>query len=76
MRFHPVPSSNMQITLNGKSMDVSDDLSAAELIRQLGLEGERLAMEINEEIAPRSHHEAIRLKPGDKVEIVRAIGGG
>ena len=66
----------MQITVNGESMETPDNLTAAELIRQLGLEGERLAMEINQQIAPRSRHGEIVIQPGDKVEIVRAIGGG
>ena len=66
----------MQIILNGESVETPDGLTAAELIRHLGLENERLAMEINQEIAPRSRHHEIMIKPDDKVEIVRAIGGG
>ncbi len=66
----------MQITVNGEPMETPDNITAAELIRRLDLENERLAMEINEQIAPRSRHDQIVIQPGDKVEIVRAIGGG
>ena len=66
----------MQITVNGEPMETPENITAAELIQRLGLEGERLAMEINQEIAPRSRHDEIVIQPGDKVEIVRAIGGG
>ncbi len=66
----------MQITVNGEPMETPDNITAAKLIQRLGLEGERLAMEINEQIAPRSRHDEIVIQPGDKVEIVRAIGGG
>ncbi len=66
----------MQIILNGEPVETPDNLTAAALIRHLGLENERLAMEINQEIAPRSRHDEIVIQPNDKVEIVHAIGGG
>ncbi|MGD2056763.1 MAG: sulfur carrier protein ThiS [Gammaproteobacteria bacterium] len=66
----------MQITLNGTRQDVADRLTAADLIVDLGLAGKRLAIEVNEQIVPRSSFAARILKPGDRVEIVHAIGGG
>ena len=46
------------------------------LIDQLDLTGKRLAVEVNEEVVPRSEHGEFRLRDGDRVEIVHAIGGG
>ena len=66
----------MQITVNGQAQDVPDQLTAAALIEQLGLGGKRLAVEVNQEIVPRSQHAEHRLQPDDRVEIVHAIGGG
>ena len=66
----------MEITLNGTPRDVPDGLTAAALIELLDMSGQRLAMEVNGEIVPRSEHEQHTVKPGDRVEIVRAIGGG
>ncbi len=66
----------MQIVLNGEPREVRDNLTAAELIEELGLTGRRLAMEVNREIVPRSTFDSHRLMPGDRVEIVQAIGGG
>ncbi len=66
----------MNILLNGEPKPVPADITAAGLIQMLELEGKRLAVEINEEIVPRSHYAARRLQPGDRVEIVHAIGGG
>jgi len=66
----------MNIQLNGESKNIDDGLTAEQLVVQLGLAGKRLAMEINMEIVPRSTYETVVLKPNDKVEIVRAIGGG
>lgn len=66
----------MEIVLNGASREVPDGLTAAELVESLGLAGRRYAMEINGELVPRSAHPAHRLIPGDRVEIVHAVGGG
>ena len=66
----------MVIQINGESQTFGDELSAAQLIEQLGLTGKRLAMEVNCEIVPRSTYDTLILKHEDKVEIVRAIGGG
>ena len=66
----------MNITLNGTPRDVPDQLSASDLLLSLGLADKRLALEINQEIVPRSTFAARRINPGDTVEIVHAIGGG
>ncbi|TCO75564.1 sulfur carrier protein ThiS [Plasticicumulans lactativorans] len=66
----------MLIHLNGQALDVADNLTAAELLTQLGLAGKRLALELNREIVPRSTYADTRLQTGDEVEIVHAIGGG
>lgn len=67
---------NMQIQLNGTSIDIPDALSARELLDRLELAGRRVALEVNGEIVPRSTHPGYRFRPDDKVEIVHAIGGG
>jgi sulfur carrier protein len=66
----------MEILVNGEPRQVAEEATAADLVRILGLEGRRLAMEINREIVPRSRYPEHRLRPGDRVEIVHAIGGG
>jgi sulfur carrier protein len=64
------------IQLNGEPHALAPNTHAADLIEQLGLGGRRIAVEINEEIVPRSQLAETRLANGDKVEIVHAIGGG
>ena len=66
----------MQIVVNGESSTVSEDLSLAQLVAELRLSGQRLAIELNGDIVPRSRWPEVRLNPGDRAEIVRAIGGG
>ena len=64
------------IELNGESTEIADDTSLAQLLEQLDLTGKRLAVELNQQIISRNHFAEQRLKPGDRVEIVQAIGGG
>ncbi|GMR07366.1 MAG: sulfur carrier protein ThiS [Gammaproteobacteria bacterium] len=66
----------MEIMLNGKTQQLADGSTAADLVVTLGLTGKRVAMEINQEILPRSQFQTHVLQPGDQVEVVHAIGGG
>lgn len=66
----------MRIIVNGEPTDVPDGSTAAELVRILNLVDQRIAMEVNLEIVPRGAYDAHVFHPGDKVEVVRAIGGG
>jgi thiamine biosynthesis protein ThiS len=66
----------MQIFINGEERQIPQDLNMSGLIQELDLGDERFAVEVNEELVPRSTFDAYLLQPGDRVEIVRAIGGG
>jgi len=66
----------MQIQLNGKAHDINDVTSLSDLVQQLDLAGKRFAIEVNDELVPRSQHEQHHLQANDQVEIVQAIGGG
>jgi sulfur carrier protein len=66
----------MQIYINGEEEQVSSDMTMAQLIEQLELKDQRLAVEVNEELVPRSTFPQHQLQSGDRVEIVHAIGGG
>ena len=66
----------MQVQVNGNSMELPDEATVAVLIDRLALAGKRLAVEVNEDIVPRSQHAEFTLSNGDRVEVVHAIGGG
>lgn len=66
----------MNIIINGESQKVTDGCTAAELVNLLQMQNDKIAMEVNLEIVPRSQYPDFRFNEGDKVEIVRAIGGG
>ncbi len=64
------------LNVNGDSRQFESSTKVADLIRDLGLEGKRIAVERNGEIVPRSRFPAVELADGDTVEIVVAVGGG
>jgi len=64
------------LILNGKSLEVSDNLSVHDLIVQLGYENQRIALEVNETIIAKSKHTEFTLNEGDICEIIKAVGGG
>ena len=66
----------MQVTVNGEACELPEGLKADELVERIGLAGQRIALEVNREIVPRSEYGQTTLHDGDRVEIVRAIGGG
>jgi sulfur carrier protein len=67
----------MRVTVNGapRELDATSP-TVADLVRAMGLEGKRIAVERNGEIVPKSRHAQTRLADGDRLEVVGAVGGG
>ncbi len=66
----------MYIVVNGEQTQVPDRFSMGALIEKLDLAGQRVAVEVNEELVPRSTFAEYRLRENDSVEIIHAVGGG
>ncbi len=66
----------MNIYVNGEPRQVPQDFTAARLLTELSLTGKRIAIEVNQDIVPRSSYPQLVFQDGDRVEIVQAIGGG
>ena len=66
----------MTLTVNGQPKSVSEGLTLAQLVRELGLEKNPIAVELNLQVVPRDRHGATRLTEGDRLEIVTLVGGG
>ena len=66
----------MNVTVNGETVSVSAGCSLHELLGELGFAGKRVAVELNQEIVPRSQLASAVLGEADCLEIVHAIGGG
>jgi thiamine biosynthesis protein ThiS len=66
----------MKILLNNKSTLLDDGLTIKRLLDKIDIRHKYFAVEVNEQIIPKSNHESFLIKEGDKIEIVTAIGGG
>ena len=66
----------IEILLNGQPHQVGENTAISDLLKQLDLQNKRLAVEVNSELIPKSHHATCYIKSSDKIEIVHAIGGG
>ncbi len=66
----------MQISVNGEEMEVSPGFTIGNLLNMLELTPERLAVERNGMVISRKLLTETILEEGDKLEIVKAIGGG
>jgi sulfur carrier protein len=66
----------MRILVNGQSMEMGDGASVEDLLRQLGVRREYLAVALNREVTARSRYATTILHDGDRVEIVHPMAGG
>ena len=67
---------SMRIQLNGEPRDVPDQCKLADLLQDLDVAVARVAVEVNEEIVPRTDHARCRIQAGDDIEITTLAGGG
>jgi sulfur carrier protein len=66
----------MNVTVNGKPMELPDGLTIEGLLTHLGVRREYTAVALNREVMPKHRYAQSALRDGDKVEIVRPMGGG
>jgi thiamine biosynthesis protein ThiS len=66
----------MQIRVNGKPRECAAESTVADLVAELGLAPEQVAVERNEALVPRARRGEVRLEEGDRLEVVTLVGGG
>jgi sulfur carrier protein len=66
----------MQITVNGQPHELAIVTTITQLLADLGLDQQRIAIEVNKEVVSRSKHSEFQISDGDCVEIIQAVGGG
>ena len=64
------------LTVNGDPMVVEAGITIDGLLDRLKIKREYTAVAVNREITPKSEYGSVKLWEGDKVEIVRPMGGG
>ena len=67
---------SVKITVNGKPMEVEPGLTIEGLLTLLNVKREYTAVAVNREVTRKADYGTVRLSEGDKVEIVRPMGGG
>ena len=66
----------MQLMVNGEEREVADAATIEDLLGLLGIDRINVVVECNERVVERDRFAAVKLESGDRVEIVRFVGGG
>ena len=66
----------MKIQVNGEGRTANVGVTVGELLRELDIRPDRVAVEVNTEVLDRQEFERRGLREGDNVEIISFIGGG
>ncbi|MEP3244628.1 MAG: sulfur carrier protein ThiS [Sneathiella sp.] len=66
----------MKLTINGQPLTFPAPLNVGEVLQHVGYMANKVAVECNYEIIPRSAYGKVQLNDGDQLEIVHFIGGG
>ena len=64
------------ITVNGKQIQLTSEMSVADYLEQNNYQINRIAVEMNEEILPKYNYSETMLKDSDRLEVVTFVGGG
>ena len=70
---------SLTLMMNGQARTfatLAEDSNLEQLVAELGLKGDRVAIEHNGEIAPRTSWAKTALSGGDRLEVVHFVGGG
>jgi sulfur carrier protein len=65
----------VEIIINGEPTRI-EAMSVAALLEHLGIDPQRVAVELNLDILPKGEYATTPLKEGDRLEIVHFVGGG
>ena len=66
----------IRIVLNGEKRSLKKGMTVQELLKQFKVPHGTVVVEVNEGFLPKESHAAVQLKEGDRVELVRFVGGG
>ena len=66
----------MEVTVNGEKKEMAKEVNLDELLENLSLPRERIAVELNKEVVRKKDWATIRVRDADKIEIVHFVGGG
>jgi thiazole synthase len=66
----------LSVTVNGELRRITTGATIAAMLRELGIDPKRVAVERNLSIVPRSTLDEVQVEDGDRYEVVHFVGGG
>ncbi len=66
----------MKVFINGEKRHIPNEVNLSELLKNLSLPSERIAIELNKEVVRKKDWENVRVADADKIEIIHFVGGG
>ncbi len=66
----------IKIRINGTTKQISPNISITDLLNELALPKEGIAVAVNGEVIPRDQHGLILINEEDQIEVIRAVAGG
>ena len=64
------------MTLNGKNIDLSEDITIEKLLKKYDLDPKKVVVEVNMEIVDDVAYSTYLLKNQDVIEVISFVGGG
>ncbi len=66
----------MKVFINGETKEISEEVNLSELLKNLSLPSERIAIELNKQVVRKRDWENVKINDADKIEIIHFVGGG
>ena len=66
----------MKVTINGENKELTSEVNLFELLNELDLPTERIAIELNKDVVRKKDWQDIKVSDQDKIEIIHFVGGG
>jgi len=66
----------IQIYINGKKKNINSNCNLINILEAYSLKNKMVAVEINQEVIPKSNYKTKKINKNDRIEILELIGGG
>ena len=66
----------IQIYINGKKKNINSNCNLIDILKEYSLVNKLVAVEINQEVIPKSSYKTVKINKNDRIEILELIGGG
>ena len=66
----------IQIYINGKKKNINSNCNLSNILEEYALKNKLIAVEINQEVIPKSNYKTKKININDRIEILELIGGG